>query len=287
MFWRLVAAEQTKVWKRSMFWVVIALLSLLALIQGLSNYGSAVTRNTTAQAIGMNPEILQARALVAATWPGAFASLIGNVVQMGWLAAIVVVGATVAQEYAWRTLHLWLSRGVPRVRLLAAKVTALSLPLVAMIVIPVAIGSLVAAGVSFSLVGSLRLASLDAGRLALGLLAAGYSILPYAAVAFLLAVIGRSSVAAIGGGVAFVVVDLALTLTGSRIAPYMPFALMSSLLGPNAGISRLPAAPELAVGESIMPQFLPAGAAALGVAAWTLTLVVAAILVFRRQDLAD
>ncbi|MBM4460086.1 MAG: hypothetical protein FJ011_20380 [Chloroflexi bacterium] len=232
MFWRLFLAEEAKITKRTLFWVEVALLIALTLIQLTSNYSTAVgpvMARASESLIQIDREALRARATASATWPTVFAGILANSGQIAWLAVIVLVGALVAQEYNWRTLHVWVGRGVPRLTLLAAKAASLVAPLLVVILLPLLAGSLLAAPFTVSIKGGLDLGQVDFGRLTLSLLATAFGLFPYAALTFLLAVAGRSTVTALGGGVAFVFLNIALTLSGTPVAPYMPFGLMNGL----------------------------------------------------------
>jgi hypothetical protein len=103
-------------------------------------------------------------------------------------------------------------------------------------------------------------------------------------IALLLAVAGRSPVVAIGGGVALVVVDIGLCLSGTAVGSYVPFGLMRSLQALNAGIASQAAAPVDGLGTA---GTLPPAAAVIGVAIWTLVCLVAAAVILWRQDLTD
>lgn len=289
MFGRLFLAEEAKIWKRTLFWVEVALLVTLALIQLVSNYTTAVGP-TVARAsdslVQINREALRARASAGVTWPTVFAALLGNVGQIAWLAVIVLTGALIAQEYNWRTLHVWLGRGVPRLTLLAAKSASLAAPLLLLILLPLLAGGLLSIVFTNTIKGGLDVAQVNFGRLALGIVTTAYALLPYVAVTTLLAVAGRSTVTALGGGMAFVVVDLALTLSGTPIAPYMPFGLINALQALNAGIGAGAAATADAAG-GLPLRLLSPGPAAAAVALWTAVCLAAAAGIFWRQDLTD
>src|SRR5574341_1713770 len=139
------------------------------------------------------------------TWPVGLLTALnfsrGN--SLGSLLLIILVGAVVGQEYTWRTLHLWLSHGTPRAALLIAKFAALLVPIALIVLTPVLVGGALTAYFTVALNGALDLASVDFGEVGLRILGTAYTLLPYAALAFLLAVVTRSTVAAIGGSVAY------------------------------------------------------------------------------------
>lgn len=200
---------------------------------------------------------------------------------------IVLVGVSVGQEYGWRTLQLWLGHGVSRRSVLTAKML-LSLGLAVGIVF---LCVLVVAAISavFSLVvhGGVAFASVDPGQLAAGVARTVFSMLPYAALTFLLAVATRSTLVAIGGSIAFVaVLETALLqilphLGGAldRIVQFLPAGLSSALNAPNAAI-----AGASAVTTASQPTPLQA---AVGIAIYAVVLSGLAFIVFERQDLTQ
>jgi hypothetical protein len=115
-----------------------------------------------------------------------------------------------------------------------------------------------------------------------------YSLLPYAALTFLLAVVSRSTVASVGGGLAYalliegVVLQLIGALGGfwGEIGRYLPGGLARGLLASEAGIT-------VEVGDVAMtpaPYFDP-GVAALGIALYLAVFIIASLLIFQRQDM--
>lgn len=199
---------------------------------------------------------------------------------------IVLVGVSTAQEYGWRTLQLWLGHGVPRRTVLAAKLL-LSLGLAVGIVFLclLVVGALSAV---FSLVhGGVAFTRVNPGELLAGAARTVFSMLPYAALAFLLAVTTRSTLVAVGGAIAFAaVLETALLQIlphlGSvldRIVQFLPAGLASALNAPNAAI-----AGATAVTTAAQPTPLQA---AVGIAIYAVVFSGLAFLVFERQDLTQ
>jgi ABC-type transport system involved in multi-copper enzyme maturation permease subunit len=200
---------------------------------------------------------------------------------------IVLVGVSTAQEYGWRTLQLWLGHGVPRRAVLAAKLL-LSLGLAVGIVLfcLLVVGALSAV---FSLIvhGGVAFANVNPGELLAGVARTVFSMLPYAALTFLLAVTTRSTLVAVGGSIAFAaVLETALLQIlphlGSvldRIVQFLPAGLASALNAPNAAI-----AGATAVTTAAQPTPLQA---AVGIAIYAVVFSGLAFLVFERQDLTQ
>jgi ABC-type transport system involved in multi-copper enzyme maturation permease subunit len=290
MFWPIVRAEQTKIFKRKIFWVELACLLLVSWFQAISRHATALN-GASPQVAQIMPDAQQV-ALRQSTWPLAFASLLNDLDSLIWLVVIVLVGALVAQEYGWHTLQLWLSRGVSRTTLLLAKATALLVPVTLFIAVPFLLGSALTARFSLDLLGGLNLGQVDFSQVALALLRTIYGVLPYAALALLLAVISRSPVAPLGAGIAFALVEIVLLLGGgSALGAYvrfLPRGLASSLASLNQAVATVAAeAPARSASLAAQPSLLPPPLAALGVAAWLVVCLGAALLVFRRQDLTE
>ena len=281
MFWQMVNVEHRKIFKRAILWIELALLALI--VVGINAIFFAVLKGGSTGAESGLEEYL--------TWPDSFSASLSVSAgpNLGGLLIIVLVGALVAQEYTWGTLQMWISRGVPRPLFLGAKFAAILLPAVLIIMVPLVVGGLVSAVFSLLLLGGIPFAEVHWGQLGLEALLYTYSLLPYAALAFFLAVASRSTVVAIGGGLAYalLVEGIALQLIGSvlggiwaQIGTYLPGGLAKGLLTLNSGLT-------VEVGDSpgFVTPFLEPGPAALGIGIYIVVLVAASILIFRRQDL--
>jgi ABC-type transport system involved in multi-copper enzyme maturation permease subunit len=283
MFWRILANEQFKVFKRTVLWVSVGLLTALLAVQFVSNYATAAS-GTMGESSMLAPERLaQLRqvALRSVTWPGAPDTALQYVEQIGWLAIIVVTGAVVAQEYAWRTLHLTLSHGIARVTFVLGKYAALFLPALLVVLIPLAVTTPLTLFFSAQLGGGLSLGQMQWGRLALATLCTFYGLLPYVAMTFFLAIVTRSVIAPIGGGIAYAIVELVLSLSGSSLATYLPRGLVTSLSAAVTGASA-----SAGTGMLPVPVMTNPSVAAVGIAFYCVAFIGLSILVIQRQDLA-
>jgi len=287
MFWNVLWIEHHKLLKRALLWVMLALSALLVLVLHLALY---ISLQRQAPGSAMDPEIA-AMVRQSLTWPEALINLLsfaaGN--GLGGLMVIVLVGATVAQEYSWRTMHLWLSHGVSRAELLGAKFAALGVPILLIVLAPLVAGGAVTAYVTYQQTGGLNLADVDLPHLVWSSLRTAYTLLPYAGLTFLLAVVSRSTVAAIGGGVAYALLVEGILVqllamgseTGARLAQLLPGVLTAGLLQLNRATA------QVTVGLNAGPDpHLPGpGPAAVGIALYTLAFFALALWAFRRQDL--
>jgi ABC-type transport system involved in multi-copper enzyme maturation permease subunit len=288
MFGQFIANENTKNLRRKMLWVELGILvGLLFLIQGLLY--ATLNLNLGQQTVSSQE---RAQMMQSITWPGSLMTALELVAgsALGGMLLVVMAAAVTAQEYTWRTFHLWLSRGVPRSKLLLAKFTALLLPAFLIVTTGVLSVAGVTAIVTLQESGLLPLESIHYGQLFLSLVRTTYSLLPYAALAFLLAVATRSTVVSVAAGLAYPLVAEGLliqllNLAGgnlSRLAYYLPASLASSLTSLNQSLIKGVTDPAQAIPTGLAP--LPA---AIGIAVWTVLLVGLSIWLFRRQDLAD
>jgi ABC-type transport system involved in multi-copper enzyme maturation permease subunit len=288
MVTHLLSLENTKLTRRAMLWIEVGLLALLTVGMVLLIYAAY------SGPMQADPAAKQEQDMVAGyiTWPDALLqtlSLAGSS-GLGGLMLIVLVGAVAAQEYTWRTLHVLISRGVPRTTLLAAKFLVLLVPVALFVVVPLLVGAPLTALFTLQIRGGIDLAQIDFGQLALAGLRTMYTLLPYAALTFMLAIVTRSTVAAIGGGLAYALlleglVMQILSLVGGvfgEIWKYLPAGLSASVLSLNhvtvqSGVT--------VNGERAALQIVDPNLAAAGIALYVLVFFGIALWAFRRQDL--
>jgi ABC-type transport system involved in multi-copper enzyme maturation permease subunit len=282
MYRQMVKIEQMKVFKRAIFRIELVLLALAVAALYIIAF-VVLSGGSTGQ---MPPQSLED----SLTWPtgltGALSVAAGP--NLGGILMIVLVGALVAQEYTWSTLQLWLSRGVPRPVFLGAKFASLLVPAILLVLTALLVGGLISAVFSVHLLGELPFDQVDWGQLAREALQICYSLLPYAALTFFLAVISRSTVVSIGGGLAYTLLfeGIFLQLIGSLggilgdIGRYLPGGLARGLLATDAGITV-----EIGDGSAAAMTYLEPGIAAIGIALYVLAFFSLSWLIFRRQDL--
>jgi ABC-type transport system involved in multi-copper enzyme maturation permease subunit len=285
MFWHVLSMENTKIRRRRMFWVLLTLIALLVLVIQIVLFS---TYENGMGGVAM-PEEERLSIKGAITWPGSLVNILTYIggSAFGGLFFVILVGAVTAQEYTWRTLHMWLSRGVPRPLLVVAKFTALLLPALLFVLTAIFIGGSITALISMDINNALHLDQANLAQLILSILRTAYTLLPYGALTFFLAVVSRSTAVAISGGVSFVLllenllVQL-LGLMGERLlemTQYLPTWLAESLLSANQLA--------LEVGVTSSAGSLDPWTAALGIALWTLLFVSLSLWVFQKQDLSE
>jgi ABC-2 type transport system permease protein len=285
MFWHVLSIERSKINRRRMFWIMLVLIALLMLVIQFvifSTYEEGIS------GIAMpEEELLNIRQMI--TWPRALVNVLTYVggYAFGGLFFVILVGAVTAQEYTWRTLHLWSSRGISRPLLLGAKFTALLIPALMIVLAALLIGGFFTAITSNHVSNSLHLDQLKISQLILSVFRTTLTLLPYGALTFFLAVVSRSTVVAISGGLSYVLLleNLLIQLLGligeplREVGQYMPIKLAESLLSAN----------QLAVGleSNASTSALNPWTAAIGIVFWTLLLVSLSMWIFQKQDLKE
>jgi ABC-type transport system involved in multi-copper enzyme maturation permease subunit len=267
MFWNAYLSQQTKVFRQRLLWIelagmaaIVALISTLPYIEGGSG-------GISGESMSLVDDMT---VLVKFSGGAAF----------GGLLMVILAGAAMGGEYGWHGVHLWLSRGLSRPVFLWSKFASLLVPLALIPLTALAVGGpLMAISINMKQ-GSVGNVSDGIPELLGAIPVTMYTMLPYIALAVLLAILGRSTVAAIGGGIAFMVVvesilGQLLPLLGgfwAEIPGYLPSRMAASLLEMEAE------------GAAVL---LPQSQAAVGLAIWTLALLAAATWAFQRQDLSE
>ena len=283
MFWQMVSVEQKKLTRRKILWIELAVVAAASILLPLVFYlasQAAGSGNVTITADGPIDDMF--------TWPLSLtmALSMGSASGFGGMLIVILVGTLTAQEYGWRTMQLWLSHGISRPVLLLAKFFIVLLPALLFVLVGFVSGAVTTAVFTQNLHGSLPLADVDWWQTALSILRTAYTLLPYAALTFLLAIATRSTVAAIGGSLAYTLLieDVSIQLLGlaggtwAKIGSYLPAGLGNSLIAFNrvsTGTNELLSQTEGVSGET----------AVIGIALYTILFVGLALLAFRRQDL--
>ena len=293
MFWNMLRIEQVKLFKRKLFWIELAMLAALIVASFVSIYFTRFSNEI--------PPEFQGELEAFLVLPGSLITILGLAAgdTLGGLMMIVLVGGLVAQEYSWRTFSTWLMRGTPRPLVLVSKMLVLLLAVIILVLMTLVVGGLVSAVFTLIINGSIDLSQIDVAQLAISWLRTAYSLLPYTALAFLLAIMTRSTVATIGLGVGYALVfeSLAIQLMGllgkpfSTISYYLPASLASIITSLNESIANLTIEVGRAEGgaaaASQIAELPEPGVAAIGIAVYTLVFVGIAVWRFRRQDITS
>jgi ABC-type transport system involved in multi-copper enzyme maturation permease subunit len=276
MFWNVLMAEQFKIWKRTVLQVELLLLAGVTLFFTVAFF-------VVLPALPDNP-------LPPPTLPEGLINLLGVAAAplLGGSLVVVLVGAVAGSEYQWHTLHLWLSHGVPRVVLLGARAVALLLAILLIPLVTLVVGGLLSLVMVYWQAGTVFAGQVNGLEVVLSGLRVAYALVPYGALALLLAVVGRSTDAPIAGGIGFIVgegfVSQGLMMAGGalgRLSLFLPNGLGASLLHMNLAIAE-GGAPGPAGAAEIL---LSPAVAVTGIATWTLLFFVPALWLFQRQDI--
>lgn len=277
MFWPLFHLENDKIFRRLLPWLGLIFALLPAIL-------------TNAILFGVGEEFMQQELLV---WPGGIATLLNYAygysagTGYGLYLLLVVAGLTLGQEYAWRTIHLWISHGISRSWLILIK--CIVLLLLALIIsfaflITGAIVSIIFAILAGSTIDGNQL---HVGQLLLSWLRTTCGMLPYLALSLLVGVLTRSGIAAIGVSFLFMLgIELPLSFilpalgeTYSRINAFFPASLASNLSLENMALAGLPV--EHTATQPSIPLTLAC------IALYTIIPIILTLWAIRRQDLTN
>ena len=225
-----------------------------------------------------------------ATFPGVIGAVFGHINGLGGVFAVILAGAAMGSEYDWGTLRTQLARTPDRVAYLVAKVTTLLLLLLAAACMTLAFGLLLG-----SLIGAAsgRGAVPDAATLAaipLALVRALYVLLPYVLLAVCLAIVRRSLLFGVAGGLVYLVFEAGFGALAIFAALGEPWRTLYGLtIGQNINALTLLNShtfglhPE-AVTPALRPELLPSPAQAVMVVGLYSAAFFATALRFLRRD---
>jgi ABC-type transport system involved in multi-copper enzyme maturation permease subunit len=210
----LLQAELLKLSRRPLTWVLLAvLLASLLLYMGVAFVFVALhegvfSGGATRIAVLSQVQVDEFRRWV--TLPGVFGTVLSQVNSIGGICAIILAAGSLGSEYSWGTLRLHLSRQPNRGRYLLAKLLALLLVLLSWIMLALLLGVALAALCGAVLGGMGSIAPGDMALLPLAVARALYVMLPYLLVTLAACALGRSVLAGVGGGIAFLLFDASL-----------------------------------------------------------------------------
>lgn len=266
----LLRSELFRLAKRPMPWVMLGILAaLMLLFYGVS--WAIIEAQPARDTVGLRDDIRVVDVPQVA--------LNGFVAPFGTVMAVVLGASTVGTEFGWGTIRTLLPRAIGRVPLLLAKMVAVALVIAALVVVT----SLLALGLGALVNGVVGIDGGTDGAFALDFLAAVgrtiYVMLPYAALAFLVALITRSNAAGITIGIVFFFAEaIILQLVGLVDAlDWVPEVFLSE------NVNAVASANGGAVQEGLPSAWR--GAAVL--LAWTAAFLALALAIFRRRDVTS
>jgi ABC-2 type transport system permease protein len=214
---RLIKAEIYKLRKRSMTYILLLILiGLFALILSITQANAINSTTTTTVNNGVTPT--QAVTVVAANvgfLQGAITSsisMLGGLI--GVVLAVVLVANGMGSEYGWNTIRPYLLCSESRSKMFTSKLIADAVFILAGMIIGVI--TVILLGVLFTAIRGFSW-NLGAGTLSftghqlLDFVRAFYVLLPYALLAFLFTVLGKSTAAGIGFGIGASVLETIIT----------------------------------------------------------------------------
>jgi ABC-type transport system involved in multi-copper enzyme maturation permease subunit len=228
MFWNVLLLEMDKIFKRAIFWIELAVLAAIIIIIDSVEYIISQVSGPAGQSL-----------IATFTWPRGLESVsqFAGAHSLGGLLLVILLSAVTAQEYSWRTYHLWLGRGVSRLTLLAAKCVVALIATLLVVVTAVIVGSITTGILTLVIKGSLPFQQVNFGYFFSNILIIYYSLLPYVALAFLLSILSRSVALSISVGLVFILlvegtvytVLSLLNKTAANIVQYLPIGLEATL----------------------------------------------------------
>ncbi len=268
MFWGVVLNENRKIFGRSLVWIALAMLVGISLIMFAGIYFSPLVGEADSAAI---------------TWPLSLVAALQHSSQLGVIIVILLIATVSSQDYSLGTMRLWLSRGLNRWTLWAAKSTAILLPLFLIATLPLLVSMPMTGYFTLMLNGAIAFSEINLTQVMLGVMRTVFSFFPYASFTLFLAVATRSLAASFGGGIAFALLEnLSSQIFGERIVflRFLPRQMANALANSNWLISNAMTIPENSV-------LLANEYAFLGLLAWTALFFWLTLLVSRAQDLTE
>ncbi len=281
---RLISAELLKLRKRTMTWVLLAVLAgILVLLYFLLLAISKVQMppNAPAELHGTLQNLLGL--------PLAIPFALSMISSFGSVLAVILIASSMGNEYNWRTIRTVLICSEGRLRLLGAKLISALLLVLAGMVIGVAVGFLM----------SLLTTALGGYAFDFSFITGSYLweqflqfwrtlfvILPYFLLGFLFAIVGRAAMPgiALGIGVYFLesIVTVFMELAGGWIAEIPDYLPAANVRAINA-MANLPS--QVSAGMGGATTALPSpGHAFVVLGIYCLVFLVVALYLFRRRD---
>jgi ABC-type transport system involved in multi-copper enzyme maturation permease subunit len=203
----LIRAELLKLSRRPLTWVLFGVFLFMLLFQLLTqflvaNLGALIGIDQQSPLAAQIDEMRR-----RTIFPGLIGAVLGQVNGIGGIFAVIFAAGAMGSEYSWGTLRTQLMRTPSRTRYLFAKIVAVMGMLAAATLITLIVGVLVG-GVLALLIG--RPGTLSAAELLAVIpasLRALYVLLPYVLLTISLAILGRSLIVGLAGGLFYLVFE--------------------------------------------------------------------------------
>ena len=201
---RLIRVELFKLRKRMMTWILLAVLVAFFCMIFLGMYAAA----------GSAPHDMPGEGLEALKallqFPDAFNTIFSTAQSIGGILLIILAASAVGSEYGWGTVRQMLSRRGIRSHYLGAKIVSFIIIALIGIVISLIVGVALASFTTIQLAGSINWDFMSAsyvGELFKMFGWTAFALLVYILLAVLFAVVGRSALVGIAGGLGYYFVE--------------------------------------------------------------------------------
>src|SRR5262245_3467916 len=140
-------------------------------------------------------------------FPGLFGCVFAHINSLGGIFAVILAAGAMGSEYGWGTLRTQLARDPNRARYLIAKLLTLLALLTVAMLLALLLGSALGAGLGLLLGDVGAPAAGDLAMLPIAILRALYVLLPYVLLTLSFAIIGRSVLVGLAGGLLYLVFE--------------------------------------------------------------------------------
>ncbi len=202
-FGALVGMELHKLRYRPMTWVIFGMIT--AMLSGLMTLGYIVTRT-----MQRPPGVSLDEHVESFLFPGVFQEGFSIIGGFGFILVVVIAAAIIGSEYSWGTVRVLVGSGVPRTRLLAAKLVTVLLVTTALTLTGFVAFTMTSLGISLLGGHAINTSWLDGAAvvdLSLMIARTIFTLLVPALLAFTVAVLSRSLAAAIAVGIGFMIAE--------------------------------------------------------------------------------
>ncbi|WP_298818711.1 ABC transporter permease subunit [Chloroflexus sp.] len=242
MFTNLLAAEWMKISRRPMALLLLGIFLALTALQQTLWFLVVALQEGTFSSSNVTFTILSEAAIEQVkrqlSLPGVFGAMLSAINGTGGILAIILTAGFFGSDFNWGTLRVLLTRAPHRGIYLLAKLAALQLALLVAMVITIVVGTLLSLMFGSILGLSQQIDAIAFLLLPVGMLRALLVMLPYTLIAAASAIVGRSVIAGVGGGLIFLAFDVSAgSLNTIGAVDPLIRALVNLLLQPN--INRL------------------------------------------------
>jgi ABC-2 type transport system permease protein len=288
---RLIRAEIFKLRKRSMTYILLAILvGFIVLILSISQ--ATVLNSTTAVTIDNNgvssTEVIPVAAADVHFLEDIITSVMSILGSIGMILAVVLVANGMGSEYSWNTIRPYLLCSESRLKMFTAKLITAGIFIITGMIIGVLTAVLL--GVLFTAIRGfswdMSFVTLSyTGHQLLTFARTLYVMLPYILLAFLFTVLGRSTAAGIGFGIGASVLESIITgllLMAHGWLAKIPHYLLSTNIQAINALSQ--SSLKLTMGTNINTQIPSAPHAFIVLAVYCVVFIAVSFTLFQKRD---